>query len=171
MMTRIKLKTASPIQRCKIYKKYGMKIGDNCSIGVDVHFGSESYLVTIGNNVRITEKVRFITHDGGLWVVRNLYPEYKDMDLIKPIKVGDNVHIGIGAVIMPGVHIGNNCIIGCGAIVTKDIPDNSIAVGVPARVIENIDDYVEKNRNDFIMTKQLSKEEKKKITQELNNVR
>ena len=45
---------------------------------------------------------------------------------------------------MPGVTIGSNCIIGCGAVVTKDIPDNSVAAGVPARVIETIDEYYEK---------------------------
>lgn len=87
---------------------------------------------------------------------------FKDADIIKPIKVGNNVHIGTGVTIMPGVTIGNNCIIGVGAIVTRDIPDNSIAVGVPARVIETIDDYLEKHKDDFIHTKSMSVEEKKK---------
>ena len=60
------------------------------------------------------------------------------------IRVGNNTHIGWNAIIMPGVTIGSNCIIGCGAVVTKDIPDNSVAAGVPARVIETIDEYYEK---------------------------
>lgn len=63
--------------------------------------------------------------------------------------------------IMPGVTIGSNCIIGCGAVVTKDIPDNSIAVGVPAKVIETIDDYYEKNKDLVDYTKNLSPTEKK----------
>ena len=46
----------------------------------------------------------------------------------------------------------NNCVIGCGAIVTKDIPDNSIAVGIPAKVIETVDDYAEKHRMQFVNT-------------------
>ena len=63
------------------------------------------------------------------------------MDRMARIKVGDNVYIGRGATICMGVTIGNNCIIGAGAIVTKDIPDNSVAVGVPARRIKSIDEY------------------------------
>ena len=62
---------------------------------------------------------------------------------------------------MPGVKIGDNCIIGCGAIVTHNIPDNSIAVGVPARVIENIDEYLVKHSDDFDYTKGYSEEDKK----------
>ena len=60
----------------------------------------------------------------------------EDIDLFGTIIVGNNVHIGTNAIIMPNVTIGNNVIIGCGAIVTHDIPDNSVAVGVPAKVIK-----------------------------------
>lgn len=57
---------------------------------------------------------------------------------------------------MPGVTIGKNCIIGCGAVVTKNIPDNSVAVGVPARVIETIEEYAEKNAKKVVLTKQMT---------------
>ena len=67
----------------------------------------------------------------------------------------------MGVTIMPGVTIGSNCIIGCGAIVTKDIPDNSIAVGIPAKVIESIDEYYEKNKDIVDYTKNMSANEKK----------
>lgn len=53
----------------------------------------------------------------------------------QPVVIGNDVWIGDRVVILPGVHIGNGCIIGAGAVVTKDIPDNAIAAGVPARVI------------------------------------
>lgn len=96
-------------------------------------------------------------------MLRGLYDELKDVDLFGPITVGDNVHIGNNAIIMPNVTIGSNCIIGCGAIVTKDIPDNSIAVGVPAHVIENIEEYAEKHRDDFENTKHLKPIEKRRI--------
>lgn len=66
------------------------------------------------------------------------------------------------SVIMPGVEIGNNCIIGCGAIVTRSIPDNTVAVGVPARVIETIDEYIVKHIKDFDYTKEMDRNEKKK---------
>lgn len=62
---------------------------------------------------------------------------------------------------MPGVSIGNNCIIGCGAIVTKSIPDNSVAVGVPAKVIETVDEYYEKHKNNFLETKGLTPKKKR----------
>ena len=95
-----------------------------------------------------------------MWVLRQ-DSQYSSADLFGKIYISDNVHIGSNAIIMPNVHIGKNCIIGCGAIVTHDIPDNSIAVGVPARVIETIDDYKEKHINDFVFTKQMSKKNKK----------
>lgn len=78
------------------------------------------------------------------------------------IIVGNNCNISWNAVIMPGVRIGNNCIIGTGAIVTKDIPDNSVAVGTPARVVENIEAYAEKKAGACVPTMKMSDEEKKK---------
>ena len=59
-----------------------------------------------------------------------------DLELTAPIAVGDDVYIGVNAVILPGVTIGNRCIIGAGAVVTKSIPGNSVAVGVPAKVVK-----------------------------------
>lgn len=147
----------------RLLRSQGVKIGLNCEIYPSAEFGSEPYLITLGNHVRVNNHVTFVTHDGGLWVIREMYPEFSKADLIKPIVVGNNVHIGTGAVIMPGVHIGNNCIIGVGAIVTKDVPDNSVAVGIPARVIETIDEYFRKNKDSYINTKGLSPDKKKEI--------
>ena len=154
------IRQSNPI---KYWKKYGLVCGENCEIYSTVNFGSEPYLITLGNNVRVTDGVKFITHDGGCWVLRNLNKdnEISKCDLFGRISVGDNVHIGINSIIMPGVTIGNNCIIGCGAVVTKDIPDNSIAVGVPARVIKTVDEYLEKHRSDFDFTKGLDAKSKR----------
>lgn len=144
------------------WRAKGVKIGNGVELRDLAPFGSEPYLIEIGDHVRINSGVRFITHDGGVWVLRHYGDEaLKDADLFGCIKVGNNVHIGTNALIMPGVTIGSNCIIGCGAIVTKDIPDNSIAVGVPARVIETIDEYLQKHVNDFDYTKGLSAQEKR----------
>lgn len=150
----------SPI---KYWREKGAKIGEGCYIVSSVSFGSEPYLIEIGDNVRLTENVRLITHDGGVWVARHLNPDYSDADLFGRIKIGNNVHIGVNSIIMPGVTIGDNVIIGCGAVVTHDIKTNSVAVGVPARVIETVDEYIEKNKADFVNTKHCSKEEKKRI--------
>lgn len=141
--------------------KGGGKIGKNCEIYSSVVFGIEPYLIEIGNNVRLTQSVKFVTHDGGLWVLRNLYDDMKDADKFGKIIIEDNVHIGWNTVIMPGVTIGKNSIIGCGSVVTKSIPENSVAVGVPTKVIESIDEYYKKNKDRVVMTKHLSAREKK----------
>lgn len=162
---KIRLKLAKESKRAAIWHKYGLNVDPmgGVSIGQNVGFGSEPYLITIGNKTRINKNVQFITHDGSLWVVRNLYPEYKNADLIKPIKIGSNVQIGNNAIILPGVTVGDNCIIGAAAVVTRDIPDNSVAAGVPARIIETVDEYIAKNKDNFIDTKGLSAKEKKSV--------
>ena len=95
--------------------------------------------------------------------IKKMCPNIEIADKFGAIVVGNNVHIGVDAIIMPGVTIGNNVIIGAGAIVTKDIPDNSVAVGIPAKPIETIEEYIEKNKETFVYTKNLSYEEKKWI--------
>ena len=84
-----------------------------------------------------------------------------DADLFGRIEVKDNTHIGCDAMIMPNVTIGKNCIIGCHAVVTKDIPDNSVVAGVPARVIETIDEYYKKNKERCDFTKHMNAQDKK----------
>lgn len=140
----------------------GGKLGQNCEIYSSVVFGSEPYLIEIGNNCRITEGVKFVTHDGGLWVLRNLYPELKNADYFGKIKIGNNVHIGWNSIIMPGVEIGENSIVGCGSVVTKNVPANSVACGIPARVIETIDEYYDKKKAVVVMTKNLNAADKRK---------
>lgn len=148
----------------KYWREKGTVIGEGCEIYSTADFGSEPYLISIGNHVRINAGVLLITHDGGVWVLRKYLKllNASQLDLFGRITIGNNVHIGTNAIIMPGVHIGNNCIIGCGAIVTKDVPDNSISVGIPAHVIESLDDYYEKHKNDFDYTKEMNCEQKKK---------
>lgn len=156
---RIRLATSSE-SRAKIYRKRGVKIGKNPWIHYSVGFSSEPYLIELGDDVRLTAGVQFITHDGGMWVLRNL-SLLRDADLFGKIVVGNNVHVGINTVIMPGVTIGDNVLIGVGAVVTNDIPSNSVAVGVPARVIKTIDEYYEKNKERVDFTKKMGATEKK----------
>jgi acetyltransferase-like isoleucine patch superfamily enzyme len=140
----------------KYAKFIGVKVGENCRL-INVSFSTEPYLVTIGNHVSATQ-VRFETHDGGVWVLRDRNPE---LDIVKPITVGNNVFIGYGSVILPGVTIGDNAVIGAYAVVTKDIPKNTIAVGIPARVIKSVDEYIAKSVQIGDNTKSMSIEEKK----------
>ena len=146
----------------KYWRKKGCSIGSECEIYPTANFGSEPYLIKIGNHVRINSGVQLVTHDGGVWVLRYLVDNLKDIDIMGTISIGENVHIGTNAMIMPGITIGNNVIIGTGSVVTRNIPDNSVAVGIPARVIETIEEYKAKHEKDFLHTKFLDKETKKK---------
>lgn len=95
--------------------------------------------VYIGDNVMIAPNTTITT------VGHPLSPKKRRAHLAqaKEIKIGDDVWIGANVTILPGVTIGNNVVIGAGAVVTKDIPDNSLAVGVPARVIKEIENDIE----------------------------
>ena len=99
----------------KLLRKSGVKIGEECEIYKDVVFGSEPYLIEIGDHVRITNGCKFITHDGGVWVIRQLMDD-NEIDLFGKIIVGNNVHIGMNCIIMPNVKIGNNVCISQGAM-------------------------------------------------------
>lgn len=118
--------------------------------------------------MRITKGVRFITHDGSLWVPRNLGLVDKKADFFGKIVIGNNVNIGWDAIIMPGVQIGDNCIIAAGAIVTKNIPDNSVAVGMPAKVLESVQEYADKKRNSCVLTKNMTSKEKKAYLEQID---
>lgn len=132
------LNTFKPV---KYANKIGVNHGKNLRIYGKVGWSTEPWLITLGDNVYITSDVKFITHDGGTLIFRD---KIHDLEITKPIVVGDNVYFGNNVIILPGVHIGSNVVIGAGAVVSRDIPDNSVAVGVPARVIKSADEYLEK---------------------------
>ena len=101
-------------QNLHYFRGRGMRIGDHCEILNGWDFGSEPYLIEIGDYVRITSGVKFVTHDGGVWVLRNLpevFPELADIDLFGRIKIGNNVHIGFNAVIIPVVTIALSAVV------------------------------------------------------------
>lgn len=143
--------------------KYAQKIGVNLMGGVKIYgtvfWGTEPWLITIGDKCHLTNGVKFITHDGGTLLFRHIIP---DLEITKPITIGSNCYLGNDVTLMPGVTIGDNCIIGTGAIVTKDIPDNSVAVGVPAKVIKSIDEYLEKIKSESLHLGHLKGQEKDK---------
>lgn len=143
-------------------RSIGVAVGDNCRLlGVTAGtFGSEPYLIQIGNHVTITAEVQFITHDGGVWVFRESLPA---LDVIDPIKIGSNVFLGLRSIIMPGVTIGDNCVIGAGSVVTKDIPSNSVAAGVPARVLMTLDEYRVKSIGRGLHIRSLPSRQKKQF--------
>ena len=142
-------------------RSLGVRVGNKTRIlGMEIGtFGSEPYLVSLGDNVSVTSGVKFITHDGGMWVLRNEFPA---IDIIAPIRVGNNVFIGMDSIIMPGVTIGDNCVIGAGSLVSRDIPPGTVAAGVPAKPLKTVDEYRAKALENSIQTYLMSSEEKKK---------
>ena len=129
--------------RLSRYKKRGLQIADDCRLMGMPFFGTEPYLISIGKRVTISGKVAFITHDGATWVFRHL-PLYAHVRKFGRITVHDNCFIGYGAVILPGVTIGPNSVVGANSLVTKDVPPNTVAGGVPARPLIGVEDYAEK---------------------------
>jgi len=142
-------------QGCKIGKGTRLLCGTGC-------FGTEPYLVEIGEDCLLSSTLSFFTHERGVKVLNSLnYFDGVAMDKVGKIVVGNNCFIGHGAKIMPGVTIGDNVIVGACAIVTKDVPSNSVVAGMPARVICTIDDFYNKNKDKFQPTAKMSDEEKK----------
>ncbi|PVU86494.1 hypothetical protein BB559_004282 [Furculomyces boomerangus] len=112
--------------------------------GVNTHVGKNFYMnancvildgahVDIGNNVTFGPNVQIYTASHPLEAAaRN-----SGLEVSKPIKIGNNVRVGGGAIILPGVTIGDNAVIGFGALVTKDVPANVLVVGNPAKIVKN----------------------------------
>lgn len=143
------------LRTAKGYEKWlreqGVIIGRNLrlfnhkSIRIDV---SSPGLISIGNDVHITAGVSILTHDGRFWFLKQVYRNI--ISSRAAVRIGNNVYIGQNAIILRGVTIGDNVIIGAGAIVTKDIPSDSIAVGVPARKIMTVDEFYQKSKDGFL---------------------
>ncbi len=129
-----------PIDNVTKYKRMGVNIGENCKIMNEVMIDYSHYwLISISNNVTLAPRVHILAHDACL---KNYFGYTK----IGLVSIQDNVFIGAGSIIMPGVTIGLNSIIGAGSVVTKDIPANSVAVGNPAKIISTVDDFIVKQR-------------------------
>jgi len=108
-----------------------IKVGKNVFINACCKFQDQGG-IEIGNGVLIGHNVTLATlnHDERPSHRQNIYP--------KPIKIGDNVWIGSNATILQGVTIGNGAIIGANAVVTKDVPENAIVAGIPAKIIRKV---------------------------------
>ncbi len=121
-----------------LHRMRGVKIGKKSHIARLVSFDDRNpELIEIGNGVAITTGVMILCHQRdisnykpGMYVMHCPFKEGK-------VIIKDGAHIGIGAIIMPGVTIGEGAIIGAGSVVTKDIPAYAVAVGIPAKVIKS----------------------------------
>lgn len=145
--------------------RYGVKMGKDCRL-MSLDFSSEPYLVQLGDHVLVASHVRFITHEAGWGFCEGIYP---GKNIFGSIKVGNNVSLGMGAIILPGTEIGDNCIIGAGSVVRGKIPPDSVVAGNPARIVMKLSLYQKvffhhKNMFElFIDGSQSDYEERKKI--------
>ena len=148
----------------KSYKKYlrkkGIKIGDNTyfyspwSINIDTQ---RPWMVEIGDNVHITAGVTVLQHGYDWAVIQKKYGEVTGSS--GKVKIGNNVFIGTKTTILKGVTIGDHVIIGANSLVNKNLPDNGVYAGNPARFIMTLDEYYQKRKNEQLSeAKQLVQE-------------
>lgn len=154
------------LMKYKIKKlvKNGLKIGINVKVekGVMIDSGFP-YLITIGNNVTMAPHVQILSHDAST-------KPFLNYTKLGRVNIGNNVFIGAKSIILPNVNIGNNVVIGAGSIVTKDIQDNVVVAGVPAKVICSLEEYLEKNKKNMSSEYMFNKEYTiKNITEEKKN--
>lgn len=128
--------------KLRLLRSRGLKYGKDFRCMGGVQFGSEPYLIKIGDHVTISFEVVFVTHDGGTWVYRET--ENKKYTKYAPIVVGNNCFIGCRSLMLPGAQLGNNCVVAAGAVVTKAFPDNVVVGGVPAKILGSTQDYIDK---------------------------
>ncbi len=138
---------------CKSMNRHLRRFGVNLTgtpkfIARDVKFDStDPSKISIGEGTVITSKVTVLVHDYsiecGLVAIGKQDPVYESM-FLREVKIGDNVFIGQNAFIKPGTVIGNNCIIGAGAVVGGVIPEDSVVIGNPGKVVCSTKEWAEK---------------------------
>ena len=156
------------ISPVKCSRLMGVTIGENCKIygNSPNMWGTEPFLITIGNNVFITDGCKFINHDGGVLILRK---KTASLDLTDEIFIGNDVYLGLETFILPGVRIGNNVIVGARSVITKSIDNNSVVVGIPAKKIKSVDEYYENIKQKSLAIGQLDRDHKEKKLKEIFN--
>lgn len=126
--------------KLKLLQRQGLRYGNDFRCMGSVQFGSEPYLVKIGDHVTISFEVAFVTHDGATWVYRET--DKKKYTKFAPIIIGNNCFIGCRSTFLPGAKIGDDCIVAAGAVVTKTFPSGVIIGGVPAKIIGETNNFI-----------------------------
>jgi acetyltransferase-like isoleucine patch superfamily enzyme len=135
------------------YARYlGVSIGKGCRI-YNKSWGSEPFLIVIGDRVTITSGVKILTHDGATSLIKN--NNGNRFQKYVAVSVGNDVFIGINSIIMPGVTIGNNSIIAAGSVVTKDVLGGTVVGGNPARFICDYNSYRDKVTLNFVNNEEI----------------
>jgi len=150
------LKPSQTKEKEAYLKEVFAQCGENCYIETPFHANFGGHHVHLGNYVYANFNLTLVD-DGHIYIGDRVMigpnvtiataghpidPELRcrNLQYNKDVYIGDNVWIGAGVVIMPGITIGKNSVIGAGGIVTKDIPENVVAVGNPCRVLRQVSD-------------------------------
>lgn len=146
----------------RYFRGQGVEIGDDVEIfGARLFtFGSEPYLVSIGNQVTISHGVDFITHDGALRIARAKYP---NAYIYGRIQVADHCFLGAHCVLLPGTNVGEGSVIGSGSIVTGEIPPGVVAIGVPAKPVKSVEEYIRGKKHLWIDTGGMTPDAKREL--------
>lgn len=119
----------------------GLTVGKDFSrMGGVIIDPSHCWHISIGDNVTLAPRVHILAHDASTKV-------FLGYTRVANTVIGNNVFVGAGTIILPGVTIGNNVVIGAGSVVSKDIPDDSVAAGNPARIVKSLHDFLEENKS------------------------
>jgi len=119
----------------------------HCDYGRQIHIGSGTFVnfglvaldcapITIGDDVQIGPNVQLLTPTHPV----EPEPRRAKLEAARPIVIGDNVWLGGGVIVLPGVSIGRNSVVGAGAVVTGDLPENVLALGNPARIVRQLEE-------------------------------
>jgi acetyltransferase-like isoleucine patch superfamily enzyme len=133
--------------RVDLLRSVGARIGNDCEILTAVeNFGSEPWLIDIGDRVTLSHGVKLITHDASTRLFRARHKEMNSSfgSKFAPIYIGSDVFIGMDAILLPGVKVGSEAIVGAGAVVTGDVPPRTVVVGTPAKVLMSLEQYESK---------------------------
>lgn len=129
-------------------KKVFGHIGNNVTI-MDRKVPLYANLIRIHDNVRIASNVTFVTHDVTHSMLNTMEGSSSHQETVGCIEIMDNVFIGTNVTILSNVRIGSNVIVAAGAVVTKDVPDNSVVGGVPAKVICTMNTYLQNRKESY----------------------
>lgn len=148
----------------KYVNAYGkVNVGKRVRIGENCNFGSEPYLISIGDDTTLSFDIAVVTHDAATRVIRNLPDGNPETVIYAPVTIGKNCFIGCRTVILAGVTIGDNSIVGACSLVNRDVPSGTVAAGNPCRVICTLEEYREKHKDEFLYMVNLPADEKRKF--------